>query len=68
MANSSTKARKIYEQLTTEIAPGLIRASLEFINFEKRERNFDKAKELYFSSFQSSLQKKEKLAVTVLAT
>ena len=51
IASNSLKARKIYEQLTSEIAPGLIKATLARINFEKRENNFDKAKELYFNAF-----------------
>lgn len=52
ITNNPLKARKIHEQLCTEIAPGLVKTTLERINFEKRERNFDKAKELYFSAFQ----------------
>lgn len=41
---------------------------LERINFEKREKNFDKAKELYFNAFQSNLAQNNSLAVTVIAT
>ena len=51
ITNNSLKARRIHEQLSTEIAPGLVKATLERINFEKRERNFDRAKELFFSAF-----------------
>lgn len=67
ITNNSLKARKIHEQLCTEIAPGLIKTILERINFEKRERNFDKAKELYFSAFQSNLDKNNVLGTTVIA-
>lgn len=68
MSSNSMKARKIYEQLDTEIAPGLVKATLARINFEKRENNMDKAKELYFNAFQNSLKKNDGLAVTVIAT
>ena len=61
------KARKIYEKLTIDIAPGLIKAMLERINFEKREKNFDRAKELYSITFTQNLTKCNPLAVTVVA-
>lgn len=36
MQQNSPRARKIYEQLDQEIAPGLVKSSLARINFEKR--------------------------------
>jgi len=65
---NSPRARKIYEQLDTEIAPGLVKAQLARINFEKREKNLDKARELYSNAFNQALKKNNSLAVTVIAT
>ena len=47
------QARKIYEQLDLEMAPGLVQVALARINFEERQRNIDKDKvcELYEKSF-----------------
>jgi hypothetical protein len=38
------------------------------INFEKREKNFDKARELFAAAFTAALKKNNSLAVTVIAT
>lgn len=61
------RARKIYEQLDTELAPGLVKVALARINFEKREKNFDKARELYFNAYSSALKRNDSMAVTVIA-
>ena len=45
------KARKIFEQLQNEIAPDYIKSLIAFINFEKRQNNIEKAKELYYKCF-----------------
>lgn len=37
------RSRKIFEQLTQDIAPGLIKSSIAYINFEKRQGNNLKA-------------------------
>lgn len=66
--SNALRARKIYEQLDTEIAPGLVKARVARINFEKRQGNNDKARELYFESFTRALEKNDYLAVTYIAT
>lgn len=45
------KARKIYEQLQNEVAPDYIKSLVMYINFEKRQNNIEKVKELYFRAF-----------------
>jgi adenylate cyclase class IV len=45
------KARKIYENLQSDIAPDYIKSLLAFINFEKRQNNTEKVKELYFRAY-----------------
>jgi hypothetical protein len=37
--SNAPRARKIYEQLDQEIAPGLVKATMARINFEKRQGN-----------------------------
>lgn len=51
------KARKIYETLVNEIAPDLIKTIVAFINFEKRQGNTEKVKELYFKAYSTALEK-----------
>ena len=53
------KARKIFEQLQSEIAPDYIKSLVAFINFEKRQNNIEKAKELYYKCFQATLAKND---------
>ena len=62
------RARKIHEQLEQEIAPGLIKVEVARINFEKRQGSVEKAKELYFKAFKSSMDKEDSMAVTFIAT
>ena len=45
------KARKIFENLVTEVAPGHLKSILSFIGFEKRMNNNEKAKDLFFRAF-----------------
>jgi hypothetical protein len=45
------KARKIYENLTNEIAPNYLKSLTMHINFEKRQNNIEKVKELYFNAY-----------------
>jgi hypothetical protein len=45
------KARKIYENLQGEIAPDCVKSLMAFINFEKRQNNTEKVKELYFRGY-----------------
>lgn len=61
------RARKLFEQLDEEIAPGLVKATINRINFEKRQGNNDKARELYFNAFQGALERNDSLAVTFIA-
>ncbi len=61
------KARKIYEQLQNEIAPDYVKSLLMYINFEKRQNNIEKAKELYFKAFQSSLARNETDTLTYIS-
>lgn len=68
MQSNSLRARRIYEQLDQEIGPGLIRATIARINFEKRQGNVDKARELYFKAFKSALERNNSPAVTYIAT
>ncbi|CDW82944.1 pre-mrna-processing factor [Stylonychia lemnae] len=53
------KSRRIYENLQNEIAPDYIKSLIAFINFEKRQNNNEKVKELYFRAYSSSQQKNE---------
>lgn len=56
---SILKARKIYETLQNEIAPDLIKSLIAFINFEKRQNNTEKVKELYFKAYSNALSRNE---------
>jgi len=60
------KARKIYETLHGEIAPGLIKSTIAYINFEKRMDNLEKAKALYYKSFREALKIADPQTVTYL--
>ena len=63
------RARKIYEQLDQDIAPGLIKASIARINFEKRCGNNDKkVREIYYKVFEDQLAKNEGKAVAHVAS
>ena len=53
--NQGKKAEKIYESLTTEVAPGHIKSTIAYINFEKRQKNDEKVKDLYFKAFSSAI-------------
>ena len=53
--NQIQKARKIYETLQAEIAPDCIKTLMAFINFEKRQNNVEKVKELYFLAYTAAL-------------
>lgn len=66
MQQNSPRARKIYEQLDQEIAPGLVQSSLARINFEKRQGNTERVRELYFKAFSSATERKDSLAVTFI--
>lgn len=46
--------------MSNDIAPDYIKSSLAHINFEKRQGNAEKAKELYFKLFKSCLAKPQK--------
>ena len=55
LQQNAMRARKLYEQLDQDIAPGLIKATVARINFEKRQGNVDMARELYFNAFTAAL-------------
>ena len=65
---NAPKARKIFEQLEQDIAPGLVKATMGRINFEKRQGNLDKARELYSIALTTALNKKDRLQVAYVAT
>jgi hypothetical protein len=50
------KARKIYESIQNDIAPDYLKSLTLFINFEKRQNNIEKVKELYFKAYTSALK------------
>ena len=43
--------------MTTEIAPGNLKATLAFIAFEMRMSSNERVKDLYFKTFERSLSK-----------
>ena len=45
----------------------MIKTALARINFEKRQGNTERARELYFKAFNSALEKKDPLAVTFIS-
>jgi hypothetical protein len=53
--------------LTIEIAPGHIKSTIAYVNFEKRMNNNEKAKELYYQAFSAALVKGDSQQVTYLA-
>jgi hypothetical protein len=60
------KARKIYETLYGEVAPGLIKSTIAYINFEKRMDNLEKAKALYYKAFREALKTCDPQSITYL--
>ena len=64
--NQIQKARKIHENIQSEIAPDCIKTLIAFINFEKRQNNPEKVKELYFRAYTSALDKGETETVTYI--
>lgn len=52
--------------MTTEVAPGHIKSIIAYINFEKRQKNDEKVKDLYFKAFSSAISKNDAQAVTYL--
>ena len=64
--NQISKTRKIYETLQNEIAPDCIKTMMAFINFEKRQNNPEKVKELFFKAYTFSLEKQESETVAYI--
>jgi len=64
--NNIQKARKIFDNLQNEIAPDCIKTLMSFINFEKRQNNPEKVKELYFKAYTSALERQEVETVTYI--
>ncbi len=60
------KARRLYETLVNDIAPGHIKAMLAFVSFERRMGSNERVKELYYKAFKSSIAKKDSKAVTYI--
>ena len=48
------------------MAPGHIKSIVAFINFEKRQNNVEKVKEVYFKSFSAAIAKNDNQAVIYL--
>ena len=61
------RARKLFEQLDQEIAPGLVKAIIAHINFEKRQDNVDRARELYRTALADAMEREDLLSVTYIA-
>ena len=61
------RARKIYELLDQEIAPGFVKSQIARIIFEKRQGNSDKANELYYQAFNKAFEREDSLAVAHIA-
>ena len=57
--NQIQKARKIYENLQNEIATDYIKTLVSYINFEKRQNNPEKVKELYYRAYTSAIEREE---------
>lgn len=49
----------LYETMTNEVAPGHIKATLAFVNFERRMGSNERVKELYYKAFNTALGKKD---------
>ena len=47
----SAAIRTLYENLSSEVAPGHIKSVLAFIAFERRQNNNEKVKDLFFKAF-----------------
>ena len=60
------KARLLYETLTTDVAPGHVKATLAFISFERRMGSNERVKELFYKAFNTQLQRKDAQAVTYI--
>ena len=65
--NQVQKSRKIYETLITEVAPGHIKSMLAYVSFERRMNNNEKAKDLFFKAFNSSMAKADVKAITYVS-
>lgn len=61
------KARKIYENLVTEIAPNHLKSVLAFIAFETRQGSNERVKDLYFKQLEQAIAKADVMAVTYLS-
>ena len=57
--NQVQKSRKIYETLVVDVVPGHIKSIIAYVAFERRMNNTEKAKDLLFKAFESSLAKGE---------
>lgn len=61
------KSRKIYETLVQDVAPGHIKSIIAYVAFERRMNNTEKAKDLLFKAFESSLAKGDGRAITYVS-
>ena len=61
------KARNLYENLVSEVAPGHIKSVLAFVAFERRQNNNEKVRDLFYKSFQNALQHKDSKSITFIA-
>ena len=61
------KSRKIYETLVVDVAPGHIKSIIAYVAFERRMNNTEKAKDLLFKAFESSLAKEDAKAITYVS-
>jgi adenylate cyclase class IV len=55
--NQIQKARKVYENLQSEISPDCLKTLMAQLSFEKRQNNVEKVKELYFRAYNIALER-----------
>ena len=65
--NQIQKARKVYENLQSDIAPDCLKTIMAQLSFEKRQNNIEKAKELYFRAYALALERQASEQVAYVA-
>ena len=63
---NAQKARSLYENLVSEVAPGHIKSVLAFISFERRQNNNDKVRDLFYKAYQNALNRKDSRSITFI--
>ena len=60
------KARSLYENLVSEVAPGHIKSVLAYTSFERRQNNNEKVRDLFYKAFQTALNRKDSKSITFI--